>query len=204
MLFGFLIMCSKGAMDQPGTESVEKELQNGDIIFQVSRSAQSRAIRLATKSKYSHMGIVYRKGGEFYVYEAVQPVKLTPFEVWTRRGENMHYVVKRLKNSEELLTEMALQKLKEAGDKYKNRNYDIYFEWSDDRMYCSELVWKMYKEAVGIEIGKLQKLKEFDLSSEEVQAKIRERYGDDIPFDEMVISPAEMFNSEVLEMVFQN
>ena len=30
--------------------------QNGDIIFQISQSAQSQAIQLATHSKYTHMG----------------------------------------------------------------------------------------------------------------------------------------------------
>jgi hypothetical protein len=29
----------------------------GDILFQTSKSAQSKAVQLATKSKYSHMGI---------------------------------------------------------------------------------------------------------------------------------------------------
>jgi hypothetical protein len=74
------------------TESTE--LQNGDIIFQTSKSGQSKAIQLATGSKYSHMGIVYKQGNDFFVYEAVQPVKLTPLKDWIKRGENGHYVVK--------------------------------------------------------------------------------------------------------------
>jgi len=39
--------------DKPTTATIsaETELQNGDIIFQTSRSSQSKAIQLATKSK---------------------------------------------------------------------------------------------------------------------------------------------------------
>jgi hypothetical protein len=56
----------------------------------------------------------------------------------------------------------------------------------------------MYKEATGIEIGKLEQLSDFDLSNEIVKAKMIERYGDNIPMDEKVISPAAMFNSNKL------
>ena len=36
-------------------------IQDGDIIFQNSNSSQSKAIELATKSKYTHMGIIFKK-----------------------------------------------------------------------------------------------------------------------------------------------
>ncbi|MBL4670033.1 MAG: hypothetical protein JKY30_12325 [Flavobacteriales bacterium] len=39
---------------------LENNIQNGDIIFQISKSSQSKAIQLATNSKYSHMGIIYK------------------------------------------------------------------------------------------------------------------------------------------------
>jgi hypothetical protein len=76
------------------------KFQNGDIIFQTSLSSQSKAIQLATNSKYSHMGIIYEDNGNYYVYEAIQPVKYTPLDAWIKRGKNGHFVVKRLKNSD--------------------------------------------------------------------------------------------------------
>lgn len=145
------------------TNNYEQKLKSGDIIFQTSKSQQSKAIQLATHSKYSHVGIIYVENDKILVYEAVQPVKLTPLHEWINRGEKKHFVVKRLKESEKYLTSSNLMKMKSIGEKYIGKNYDIYFEWSDERIYCSELVWKIYKEAIGIEIGKLQTLKEFDL-----------------------------------------
>lgn len=182
----------------------EGELRDGDIIFQTSLSSQSKAIQLATKSKYSHMGIIHKQGDEIYVFEAIQPVKLTPLNEWIARGENGHYVVKRLKNYDNILTDDVLNKMKSVGEKYKGKNYDLYFEWSDDRIYCSELVWKIYKQAIGIEIGELQKIREFDLSDPRVKNKIKERYGENLPEEELVISPASMFESDLLYSVYSN
>jgi len=70
----FLIAC-QSKTDTTG-------FQNGDIVFQSSTSGQSKAIQIATGSKYSHMGIIYKQGDEFLVYEAVQPVRLTPLTDW--------------------------------------------------------------------------------------------------------------------------
>jgi uncharacterized protein YycO len=183
---------------------LKNEIQNGDIIFQTSTSGQSKAIQIATGSKYSHMGIIYKQENDFFVYEAVQPVKLTPLKDWIKRGENWHFVIKRIKNSENLLTQETLTKMKQIGEKYAGKDYDLYFEWSDSRIYCSELVWKIYKEAVGLEIGELEKLGDFNLTNKAVKQKLMERYGDKIPKDELVISPAAMFDSEKLETIYSN
>jgi len=181
--------------------NLKLELQNGDIIFQTSKSRQSKAIQLATKSKYSHVGIIYKNGDKLYVYEAVQPVKLTPLRNWINRGEKKKYVVKRLINAQNILTTENLKKMKDIGNTFKNKNYDIYFDWSDKEIYCSELVWKIYKRALNIEIGKLEKLKDFDLTNPEVKKIIKKRYGNNIPLNETVISPVSIFNSEKLKTV---
>jgi hypothetical protein len=179
---------------------LDMQLRDGDIIFHESRSSQSKAIQLATRSLYSHMGIVYREKGQWFVYEAVQPVKLTPLAQWIVRGRDGHFVVKRLKDAS-LLTPAVMKRMRAAGDRYRGKDYDLYFEWSDARIYCSELVWKIYKQGAGVEIGRLQRLREFDLSHPAVRAKMRERYGNRIPADEPVISPAAMFDSPLLREV---
>ena len=48
--------------------------QTGDIIFQISRSSQSKAIQLATHSDYSHTGMLVIRNKKPYVFEAVGPV----------------------------------------------------------------------------------------------------------------------------------
>lgn len=197
-----LTNCGQQVQNTNTSNAFESSIQNGDIIFHTSKSNQSKAIQAATGSKYSHMGIIYKKGEKYFVFEAIQPVTLTPLDKWIARGEQSHYVIKRLKNSEKYLNEATLLKMKKIGDKYLGKDYDYFFEWSDDRMYCSELVWKIYKEACNIEIGKLKKLNSFNLESESVKNKIKERYGKNIPFDEMVISLGTMFDSDELTTIF--
>lgn len=177
---------------------------NGDIIFQTSLSNQSKAIQLATKSPYSHMGIVYVRNGKGFVFEASQVVKLTPIDEWINRGKDKKYVVKRLKNHDKIVTEANLKKMLSYGKSFEGKPYDLYFGWSDDRIYCSELVWKIYEFTTGLKIGELKKLKDFDLTEQEVIRIMKKRYGDNIPKDENVISPESMYKSELLETVYRN
>ena len=185
--------------------SDEYQPRNGDIIFQTSLSRQSKAIQQATGSPYSHMGIVYVENGRTQVFEAVGPVKTTPLEDWITAGEKGRYVVKRLKKADEILTPEILGNMKKIGEsRFNGLPYDKHFGWSNDRIYCSELVWKIYMDGAGLQIGELQKLGDFDLSHPVVQKLMKERYGDSIPDDETVISPAAMFASDLLVKVYEN
>ncbi len=176
-------------------------LKEGDIIFQESRSRQSRALKLATRSRYTHVAILFKLKGEWYVEEAVQPVKYTVLSDFIRRGKNFHYAIKRLKNADEVMTADVVERMKRHGKTYLKKNYDLCFGWDDSRIYCSELVWKLYKEIPGVEVGKLERLKDFDLSSPLVKKILRERYGERIPYEEPVISPQSMFESDTLKTV---
>jgi hypothetical protein len=200
-LVAFLVACVGLAAC---TQSSDYRPLDGDIVFHASRSSQSLAIQLATKSPYSHMGIVYIRDGEPFVFEAVQPVKLTPLEVWIERGENGHFVAKRVKGFGTLVKGGTLQRMREVGETFVGKDYDLYFEWSDERIYCSELVWKIFDRGAGIQLGERQTIADFDLSHPAVQAKIRERYGDSVPLDEVVVSPAAIFDAAVLETVYEN
>jgi len=181
-----------------------EDLQEGDIIFQTLNSPLSQAIQLATRSKYSHCGIIFKDKGTLYVYEAVQPVRSTPLDKWIAEGQGGKFVIKRLANAKQVLTAATINKMKQAGKQFMGKDYDGTFEWSDERIYCSELVWKIYKTGAGIEVGKLKKLKEFDLSSEAVKAKLKQHYGNNIPMNEPVISPVAIFNSPLLVTVRSN
>jgi uncharacterized protein YycO len=170
-------------------------LRDGDLIFHTSRSTQSEAIQRATRSPYSHVGIIFHRGGKPFVFEAIASVRYTPLDTWLARGEGRRYEVRRLRTQ---LTEEQARRLRDSAARYAGKPYDLYFEWSDERIYCSELVWKMYRDALGIELGPRQKLREFDLTHPVVKSKMRERYGARVPREEPVISPAAVFESSLL------
>ena len=129
-------------------------LRDGDIIFQTSQSSQSVAIQRATASPYSHMGIIFFRNHRPYVLEASATVRYTPLDDWIARGKGGHYVVKRLKDASALNAE-GTSKLRSTAAQLLGRPYDLTFEWSDDRVYCSELVWKIYDRALHVDIGEL-------------------------------------------------
>jgi hypothetical protein len=170
----------------------------GDIVFQTSQSSQSQVIQLATHSPYSHMGLILFRSGHPFVLEATAHVQLTALPEWAGRGQGGTYVVKRLKDANVLAAPGNLQRLEQAALSFQGHPYDPYFEWSDQRIYCSELVWKAFDRGLGIQLAHLGPLSTFDLSSEVVRHKLKERFGDAIPMDEQVISPAAIFSSPLL------
>ena len=106
-----------------------------------------------------------------------------------------------MKNASVVLTPEVIQRLEASAKRLQGRPYDLTFEWSDTRVYCSELVWKIYERTLGLHIGELQHIKELNLTDPAVRAKMRERYGDNVPAEEPVITPVAMFNSSLLETV---
>lgn len=178
------------------------KLREGDVIFHKSKSSQSEAIRIATRSRFNHVAILLKYGDALVALEAVQPVKLTPVEQFIARGGG-HFVVKRLRDHEAVLTSAVLTRMKELGNGYLGKPYDIYFRWDEERIYCSELVWKLYKQSAGIEIGRLQNISELNLDHRVVQRLIDKRYGRQavLPQNEPIISPQSIYESERLVTV---
>lgn len=181
--------------------SPESLVRDGDIIFQTSRSSQSIAIQRATRSPYSHVGIIFIRSGRPHVFEADSTVRFTPFRRWISRGMDGRFVIRRLQHAVRTLDRKAVQKLKAQVPRFLGKPYDTVFEWSDDRIYCSELVWKMYDRALGIQLGQLKRLKEYDLSDPVVARRLEERYGTEVPMEERMISPADIFRAAQLVTV---
>jgi hypothetical protein len=77
-----------------------------------------------------------------FVFEASATVRFTPLQAWIDRGQAGHYVVKRLRESAGRVTPETMARARAEVRKLLGKSYDLTFEWSDKRMYCSELVWK--------------------------------------------------------------
>jgi hypothetical protein len=104
----------------------------------------------------------------------VATVRYTPLDAWISQGVGGRYVVKRLRDAKQRLTTVALAKARRVITELEGKRYDLAFDWSDERMYCSELVWKIYDRAIGVQLGVLQKLREFSLEDPAVRLKLRE------------------------------
>ena len=177
--------------------------KDGDVIFQTSESSQCEAVRIATRSKFSHCGIIFTKDNEKFVLEAVQPVKITPLKEWIQHGKDNCYMIKRVKDTL-LLDNQKRTAMRLEGTKQLNKDYDLYFEWNDDKIYCSELVWKIYQRGANITLCKEQLLQSFNLKDPKVKAILKQRYGKNIPLREKVVAPSQLAESTLLETVFDN
>ncbi len=188
VLFLFLIIgCSK-----------DSTLKDGDIIFQESQSNQSTIIKELTNSRYTHCGVILIQHDQPYVFEAVEPVKVTPLSEWIERGVDHHYVVKRLNRE---LTGIELGKMLSEGRKFEGKPYDLQFMWSDSKLYCSELIWKIYKNSTGIELNTVQYMRDFDTDTPSIQKFINERWSGTLPDNEPVLTPLRLFEAPQLQIV---
>lgn len=174
-----------------------QQFKDGDIIFQSSYSQQSAAIEEATNSPYSHCGIIFFENGVPYVYEAVQPVGKRLLTDWIESGVNEAYVVKRLKDSALLGTNERVLMKKYALAQF-GKNYDAVFQWSDKEMYCSELVYKCYLNACQVKLTNPKPLRDFNIDGPIVRKVMKQRYANDIPYDEPMVSPGQLFHSTQL------
>ncbi|MDB4408699.1 YiiX/YebB-like N1pC/P60 family cysteine hydrolase [Akkermansiaceae bacterium] len=177
-----------------------EQLQTGDIVFQDTGSAQGEAVTAATGSSFTHCGVVLEKEGRLYVFEAVQPVQLIPLKAWKVRSKIFH--ARRLKNTRPLNNDSLLRAIA-WGQKQLGKDYDLNFRWSDQNMYCSELVWKVYKQATGQQLCAPQTFDSYDLQNTTVLKIIQQRYGalENLPKTEFVVAPSDLANSIFLEEV---
>lgn len=200
-------MCSFHSCDGPAhhikkgqsATSNYSALRAGDIVFQQSNSAQCKAIREATGSPWTHVGIALEFGGELMILEAVEPVRLTRIDEWFDRCEKNE--IKRWVHADEQLNAEQLEQMNAMGQSWLNRHYDIGFAWSDDELYCSELVYKLFDRVINLQIGTIKQLKDYDLTSPIVKKIMKQRYGDKIPYEEYMIAPGAMYDSPLLETV---
>jgi hypothetical protein len=168
------------------------EVREGDIIFQTSLSEQSPLIQIGTRSKISHCGIIVMRGGKPYVLEALRTLVLTPMNKFIARGEDGKYWIKRSKK----------ENIKIKYGKYLGKRYDLAFKFDNDRYYCSELVYDIYKNQLGIELAAPKQVKDYLILFTDRHPKIKramKRRG--ISKEQYAIAPVDVFNSNYLDSV---
>lgn len=202
-LFGVLYSFAVQAVDL-------SKLQVGDIIFQQSQGNQSIAVAEATGSPWTHVGIVVRsaKDSNWYVAEAARSsMEVVPINDFISASRNGIVVVKRFNKS---VVDMSNQYnqllLLNEIKKFSGRSYDIFFEWTDESTYCSELVSKSYVRALGVLPGQIQLIRQLNITGPAVQKlmELRQRMkGSPINLDEPLITPVSVFNDSRLITVTQ-
>lgn len=173
-------------------------VQAGDLVFQTSRSSQSEAIRLATGSAFTHVGLVVLRDGEPWVLEASRRVRYTRLRAFVGHGVGRRVAIYRLVDPP---TSDLSSRLEEAARRRLGRPYDTTFEWNEERLYCSELVYLVLRDALGIEVGELEPFDALALSSPEVRRLVEARLGRGASPTGPVLTPVSMTRSPRLRYV---
>lgn len=174
------------------------DIRPGDIIFQDIHGQLFRVIEEVSGSRLTHCGIIVRQQGELYVLEAIGPVMLTPLKAWVHRGIGSRFTVVRLKAPHRARVPAIIR----AGFTYLNRPYDFQYEMTDDKIYCSELVYKAVEAAAGIRLGPLRRLG--DLKWQRHEAFIRMLTGGELPLERTIITPGDLAVSDQVDVVYSN
>lgn len=187
MCLGALIGAAKG------TQPPEVGLQSGDVVLQASTSERSALIRKASRSPYSHVGIIEVAKDGVFVLEAIQPVSRTPLASWAKRGEGGWVTVLRPKG----LDGAARNRVVAAAKKELGKPYDARYRWDDERLYCSELVVKAFARGASLSIGKQEVVKTLELSDEELA--LAAKLG--VSPSQTLVTPGSLVDDEAFELV---
>lgn len=125
-------------------------LREGDILFIETESFQSKYIKWGMFSIWSHCGIAVNTPEGVQIMEADTTVRILPVERFIAKSVGNKYIVKR---PAQPLTQPIDQ------EKWLGRWYDLKFSFDNEEVYCSELVWLIYKDQ-GIELCEPVKIKE--------------------------------------------
>ncbi|MES2921321.1 MAG: YiiX/YebB-like N1pC/P60 family cysteine hydrolase [Verrucomicrobiota bacterium] len=187
-----LALCGAATAAEPKPQA----LREGDIVFSGSTTGQGGAIIAATGSPYTHCGIVFLRDGKPMVLEAVQPVSVVSLETFKSRSKPGTFMARRLRTA---LTPANYQMARSWGAAQIGKNYDARFQWNDDTLYCSELVWKIYQHG-GVELCEPRRFRDYHLDDPKVRKLVEERYGgiEKMPLDEKVVAPSDLAASPLL------
>jgi hypothetical protein len=127
--------------------------QEGDILLQdLECGPLCTAIKQVTfgmdSAEFSHIGLVQKVGEKWMVLEAISDgVKYTALLEFVKRSvdenDNPKIWVTRLKNEYKPI----LPKVKKYASFYLGKTYDDAFLMENDKYYCSELLYEIFKKA---------------------------------------------------------
>lgn len=173
-------------------------LKAGDLLFQSFPSHElTIAIEGVTQSAVSHCGILVEKSEKWFVLEAVGPVTYTPVENWIARSRKGAFWVYRFKPE----YEGKIPQFIAAAEAFKGRPYDGRFQFDDEKIYCSELLFKAFKNSVGENLGTVQKLG--DMNWKPHEAYIRKVENGGLPLEREMITPRAVTEAPQLVEVYR-
>ncbi|WP_290703757.1 YiiX/YebB-like N1pC/P60 family cysteine hydrolase [Amphritea sp.] len=182
-------------------KQVKYRLAEGDLIFSSIDLLVCRQVARETGSWSSHVGFAIKENNQWMIVESKVPfVCKTPLRRFLQRTRHGQIVVRRLKQP---LSDDQIKNIKQLASNHIGKLYHPGFDFNSDRQFCSKLVYLIYKEAIGVELGTVQTLEQ--LLNQNPQARIGLWYFwyfGNIPWNRKTLSPASQLQDQQLQTVF--
>lgn len=176
-----------------GTASLRSsDLKVGDILLQPLHCWACNLIEAQTQSEFSHIGVVShisQKEKKVFVAEAfmkVREIEFNEFNKKTQKGLSLKvyrpgYV--------------AIDFRKTFKSTFENLAYDSGFLWDDEKIYCSELLYKLFRDS-NMKVPEALPMK-FDVNREHWEKYFKGH----VPEGEIGISPADFDDESLYEFI---
>lgn len=177
---------------------------DGDIIMENFDHPNTALAQQLMGGKYNLVGIIFQrpKDGLLCVLDLTDSVHVTPLTEYVDRAKDGHVCVLRLKDANMTLNEEKVKSLRSSAKEYKGRPFDPVLNWDDSRLYPSELVWKVYNNAMRLTLCPTHTVADFDISDEK-QKELSKEYGGTVSNKDEAVSTEDIYNSVKLEIVYE-
>ncbi len=185
-------------IDASPTPSGVISFQDGDIIFHQATGELPEVISGVTGSPINHCGMIILQGEQVMVIEASIIVEMTPVDEWIRRGNNQHFALLRSRK----IPGDKFPLIVDEAKKFLGLPYDFQYELSDEKIYCSELIYKAYQRGAGVKTGKIQRLGDLDYKGhEEFIERLVEGL---VPLERELITPMSIYMDPKLSVIYDD
>ncbi len=173
-------------------------LKPGDLIFVKAKRGD---IWKATGNKYGDIGIVMDHEGSRQILAVAETVQFKAVRDFIAgRG----FVVKRMVEYDKYLHPGVLRELGIITQRYLGKPADTRLSWDNDHLYPSELVWKTYLELLMmVKLCEPGTTNDLDWSSSKLNEISNRQFKGQRPPNQSVVLPDAIYNSTLLETVYE-
>lgn len=179
-------------------------LEVGDIVFTCIPTELFKSISKASLCWSNHVAIIIgHDGNDYLVAESRVPIsKTTTLSKFIKRSDKQHFAIRRLTTP---LTDKQKLAICSQVPRRLNILYHTGFKFDSSRQFCSKFVYEIYKDALHVEIGKLETFDELLKNNPNANLTFwKIWFFGKIPWQRRTVTPASLWYCPKLETIFDS
>jgi hypothetical protein len=152
--------------------SVLPPLESGDLIFETTLTNQTLATLLATRSLYTHVGIIHvHEDGTVTVVQASKTVVESSLADFADAGLGERFTIMRYNG----LTDEQRSAIAQDAERYLGVPYNYIFDMRSKNLYCSLLPYRTFGD-LGLPLGTVEKIGDLYVNNFAVRSLFEQRW----------------------------